>query len=104
MKADSLLLNCESCESVKKLTARLELMRTLMYTIKAGVPAGKIAAVLIVLCALSSSGQTGNKIVLTEDEYQALARSANLSTGELKDSLDYLQEQGIICYSRTKQL
>jgi|GEM_PF-4043376 len=102
MKPDSLLSNCEGCESVQKLTARLELMRTLLYTIKAGVPAGRIAAVLVVLCALSGLEQTGNEIILTEAEYQALARSANLSTGKLKDSLDYLQQQGIICYSRSK--
>ncbi|MCG8402735.1 MAG: hypothetical protein MJA84_14270 [Firmicutes bacterium] len=83
---------------VEDIAARLNLMRTLLYLLKANTPAGKTAAVLLCLCCSDNAFQKGGNKKIKHIDGDDLAQLVGLSEDELQESLDYLQRQGVISY------
>ena len=80
---------------VQAIVNQIDLMLSLLYEIKTGSPIGKTIAILLNIYPLekvfSNSEETTVNISLS-----SLAGLAEISVAELKESLDYLQQEGII--------
>ena len=86
---------------VQAIVNQIDLMVSLLYEIKTGSPIGKTITVLLNIYSLGkgfSNTEETEKVIIS---LSSLARLAEISTTELKDSLDYLQQEGIINYKQT---
>ncbi|KJS12798.1 MAG: hypothetical protein VR67_06215 [Peptococcaceae bacterium BRH_c8a] len=82
---------------IKTLVSRVNLMRNLLFEIKAETPLGK--TVKIILNLFFCEGEDGF-LDLTGISYHKLANLIGISHTELQESLEYLQQQGIILYKK----
>lgn len=80
---------------IKKMVSRVNLMRDLLFEIKADTPLGKTVKMLLNL--FLCEGEEGI-LDLTGISYHKLANLIGISHTELQESLEYLQQQGIILY------
>ncbi|WP_027363920.1 hypothetical protein [Desulfotruncus alcoholivorax] len=80
---------------IKKMVSRVNLMRDLLFEIKAGTPLGKTVKMLLNL--FLCEGEDGI-FDLTGISCHKLANLIGISHSELQESLEYLQQQGIILY------
>lgn len=85
---------------IKTMISRVNLMRDLLFEIKADTPLGKTIKMLLNL--LLSDGEDGI-LDLTGLSYQKLASLIGVSHAELQESLEYLQQRGIISYRTISQ-
>ena len=80
---------------IKKMVSRVNLMRDLLYEIKADTPLGKTVKMLLNLFLCEGEDWV---LDLTGISYYKLANLIGISLTELQESLEYLQRQGIISY------
>jgi len=79
---------------IENTVSRLNLMRNLLFEVKADTPLGKTVKTLL---NLFSEGNEG-VLDLTGISYNKLANLIGISETELQESLEYLHQQGIISY------
>lgn len=82
---------------IKKMVSRVNLMRELLFEIKADTPLGKTVKVLLNSFLCEGEGGDGT-LDLTGISYHKLANLIGISQTELQESLEYLQQQGVIFY------
>lgn len=85
---------------IKKIVTRVNLMRDLLFEIKADTPLGKTVTALLNLFLYEGEGEVWD---LTGISYQKLADSIGISRAELLESLESLQQQGIIEYKKSSR-
>ena len=82
---------------VKGMVNQIDLMVSLLYEIKTGSPIGKTITTLLNIYPSEKFLCNTEKRVQINVSLSSLASLAEISVKELKKSLDYLQQQGIIC-------
>ena len=88
---------------VQAIVNQIDLMVSLLYEIKTGSPIGKTITILLNIYPMEKVFSNTEKTVPVNISLASLARLAEISVTELKESLDYLQREGIICYEETLQ-
>ncbi|WP_018086221.1 hypothetical protein [Desulfurispora thermophila] len=84
---------------IKKMVTRLNLIRDLLFEIKANTPLGKTVKTLLNLFLSKGKGRSPDLAGISCHE---LANLIGITPAELKESLEYLQQQGIICVKLDK--
>lgn len=83
---------------VKDIVESINTMAALLFEIKAGTPLGKTLKTLFNLCRRDGKDSAGGVINLTGISFRNLAGMMDITEPELKESLDYLQQNGKIYY------
>ena len=86
---------------VQAIVNQIDLMVSLLYEIKTGSPIGKTITILLNIYSLGKGFYNTEETVKVIISLSSLAKLAEISITELKDSLDYLQKEGIINYKQT---
>lgn len=80
---------------IKKIVTQVNLMRDLLFELKADTPLGKTVKTLLNLFLCKGEEEVWD---LTGISYQKLADLIGISQTELLESLESLQQRGIIAY------
>ncbi|ACV62783.1 hypothetical protein Dtox_1945 [Desulfofarcimen acetoxidans DSM 771] len=84
---------------VQAMVNQIDLFVKLLYEIKTGSPLGKTVTVLLNIYSLEKVFYGREEAISVNISLSNLARFAEISLTELKESLDYLKQEGIIYYS-----
>ena len=84
---------------VQAIVNKIDLMVGLLYEIKTGSPIGKTITILLNIYPMEKVFSNTEEAIPVNISLSSLARLAEISVTELKESLDYLQQEGIIYYS-----